>query len=314
MDRLIHRFTHHPVHHLAIAETLDEQPAEQAFLLAFLHQKRGKCAEPIDREEKGVVKQNLIQISRRMSVFLLMFEIADQRSDEGPDKHQIHDRRDQRKKDLKDPNVWHRDKAERAVTRVEQRVLVLPHALQSAVRPAETLLGEISETVRSLRQTYCAFLVSDIVSEFSHLDGQVLILGKRVGRESTDFNKHRPPPGTHRTGDDRYAVKRGKCPAVEILRRHVFERLPFGDNVDPVADLCITRDRPDPLIGKPVSKSGYCLRSKERVRVESDYHVTRCLSPAKIEGFGLAAIFLFEDRHARLICKSFARDLIRIVS
>ena len=235
-------------------------------MLAFFHHERGKRTEPIDRQKQRVVKDHLIKICRRVGVFLLVFERAYQSPGQRPDKHQIHQRRDQREKYLKDPDVRHRDKAERAVFWIKQSVLVLPHALQRAVRPAETLFGEISQTVRRLGQADRVFFVTDLVTEFSHLDGQVLVLGERVGRKSADFLEHRPPPGADRAGHDRDAVERGKCPAVKILRGDIFEGLPFGDDIDAVADLGIAGDGADLLVGKTMGECRDRLRRETACR------------------------------------------------
>src|SRR5207237_6923720 len=99
---------------------------------------------------------------------------------ERPNEHQVHDRRDQWKQDLKDPDVWHCDKPEGAISRVEQSSLMLPHALERAVRPPETLLGEVSQTVRGLGQTNCCLFVTDTISQLSDLDRKVLVLAERL--------------------------------------------------------------------------------------------------------------------------------------
>ena len=117
-------------------------------MLRFFHQERGKgCPEPVYRQEQCIVENDLVEVCGRMSIFLLMLERCEERGDDRPYEHKVHDRRDQRKKDLKDPDVRHRNKAEKAIPPVKEGVLVLPHALQSSERPTEPLLCKVAKTV-----------------------------------------------------------------------------------------------------------------------------------------------------------------------
>ena len=88
--------------------------------------------------------------------------------DDRLDDHQIHDRRNQWKDDLENPDVRHGDKAERAEAQTKERVLVLPHALQCAERPTETLLGETAHRVGRFRPRDRSLFVTDLVTEPPH--------------------------------------------------------------------------------------------------------------------------------------------------
>ena len=66
-------------------------------------------------------------------------------SDQLPDQQQIGDRRQRRQQDLEQPDLRQRHHAERAVARIEGHAAVLPQALQRAVGPAETLLGQTAK-------------------------------------------------------------------------------------------------------------------------------------------------------------------------
>ena len=58
---------------------------------------------------------------------------------------------------------------------------------------------------------------------------------------------------------------------LEILRGDIFQRLPFGDDVDPVADLGIAGDRGELVVaGEPARQTRDRLRLELRVGVERD--------------------------------------------
>src|SRR5260370_4025659 len=108
---------HDVVHHLAIAEALQEQPPKQTPALFAFEYKGEARGAPIHGQKQRVVKEHLLKIRESNPRRLLgpVERIRDQRIDQ----HQIHDRRDQRKQNLKYPDVAHRYEPKRAVPRPE---------------------------------------------------------------------------------------------------------------------------------------------------------------------------------------------------
>ena len=135
-----HRADHHPVHDLAIAEALQPEPPEEVPVLSLLECEGERRAEPVDDEKEGVPEQDCRQPGHHR--FLRVLQPLEKRCDEAPDQRQVDDRRQEREQDLEQPDARHRDQAERAVARTQQRAAVLPQALERAVRPAEALLRE----------------------------------------------------------------------------------------------------------------------------------------------------------------------------
>ena len=168
---------------------------------------------------------------------------------------------------------------------------MLPHALKRAVGPSKTLLGKISQGIGSLGQPDSVLLVADPITQLSHLDREILILGKCVRRKSARLFENRSTPGTDRTGHDHYAVERCKCPPVKVLRGNIFERLPFSYDIDAVADLGITGDGADILVSKSVGQCRDRLGVKQGVGIEGYNDLTARFSPAKIQSLGLSAIW-----------------------
>src|SRR5262245_38930578 len=122
---------------------------------------------------------------------------------------------------------------------------MLPHTLQCAERPAESLLSQAFQRLRRLGPRDGVLFVGDLIAYPSRLEREVLIFGQRVGSETARAFEQFAAPCAHRAGHDRDAVQGGERAPVEILRDYVFERLPASDEVDAIADLGVTRDGAD---------------------------------------------------------------------
>src|SRR4051812_31343927 len=60
------RAYHHPVHHLAIREPLQEdEPGETLVLVAF-HEKGEHGREPVDEQEDRIVAEDLLEVRQRI--------------------------------------------------------------------------------------------------------------------------------------------------------------------------------------------------------------------------------------------------------
>src|SRR2546422_3167631 len=115
--RVRDRFDHDVVHHLAIAEPLQENPPEQAPALILFQNESKTCCQPINGKKQRVIEKYLVQVGHRIPGGLL--QPIQARGKECVDQHQIHHRRYQGEDDLKDPDVGHCDEPERAIMRTE---------------------------------------------------------------------------------------------------------------------------------------------------------------------------------------------------
>src|SRR5689334_9765670 len=59
------RFHHYVVHHLAVTESLQEKPPQQAPALFALEQKREGGGDPVNCQKQRVIEQDLAQIRER---------------------------------------------------------------------------------------------------------------------------------------------------------------------------------------------------------------------------------------------------------
>src|SRR5262249_29416182 len=132
-----HRPDHDVVHHLPVTEPLQKQPPEQLPPLSLFKRKRECCGHPIYRQEECIIEEHLLQIPER--VLVRMRHPVKNRREYRPDQSQVHDRREQRKDDLKNPIVRKSDPSQRSITRSEQRVTMLPQTLQCSIGPSKPL-------------------------------------------------------------------------------------------------------------------------------------------------------------------------------
>src|SRR4051794_15875060 len=122
---------------------------------------------------------------------------------------------------------------------MEERAAMLPETLQRAKRPPEALLGEPAKRVGCFRVSDRLVGVRDRVAAASNRQREILVLRQRVLAEATGLLHERLAPGTDRARHDGDAVEERECAAIEILARHVLDRLPARDEVHAVADLCV---------------------------------------------------------------------------
>ena len=168
---------------------------------------------------------------------------------------------------------------------------MLPQALQRAERPAEALLGERARSVCGASvQATASVIVGDSPAGALDGDGEVLVLGERVDREAADLLERRAAPGADRAGHDHDRVEPRQRAPLEILRGDIFDRLPAGDEVDPVADLGVAGDRADLRIGEPAGEPRDRLRLELGVGVERDDDLAVGELEAAVERMRLAAI------------------------
>src|SRR5690606_20464921 len=131
------------IHELAIAEALQDEPPEQAPLLAPFEHETEDRRRQIDYHEDAVVNGDELEIG--IAEFRPMLRPGDPLANELPDEQKIGERRQRRERDLEEPHLRQRDHAERAMARIESEGAVLPQTLQRAIGPAEALPGEIAE-------------------------------------------------------------------------------------------------------------------------------------------------------------------------
>ena len=147
---------------------MEQQPPEQAPLLAPLHQKSERGGEPVNSQKERIIKEHLSEIVGRK--LRRVFDPFEDCPGERPAQQQVHDRRDQLEKYLENPDVRHRDEAERAVARTKERAPVFPHTLQRAVGPTETLPCERAQSVGRFRPGDSSLFVADLVAETTRFD------------------------------------------------------------------------------------------------------------------------------------------------
>ena len=150
----VHGFLHgaeeHDVHQLAIIEALQKDGNEQRPILFAFEGKGQHTGKHVNEQEADEEKDGAHQVAGRgvncrQPGKLQFFQGPEP---DGPEKQQIDERRDERKRKLKHKDVGQRDPAERAVLPAEERAAMLPKRLQRAERPAETLADELSRRPR----------------------------------------------------------------------------------------------------------------------------------------------------------------------
>ena len=181
---------------------------------------------------------------------------------------------------------------------------MLPQALQRTERPPEALAEQRSEAVRNLGVADRVGFVIDSIARPADPPGQIHILSHRVGAISAGLHHGIAPPRSNCARDDGHAAEPRKRAPLQVLRRHIFERLPFRDDVDPVADFCITGNRRQPLIGgKPACQASDRIRLELRIGVQrhDDLALGRC--EPMIERARLAAVFERDQMHSRVLAE-----------
>src|SRR2546423_3462489 len=154
---------------------------------------------------------------------------------------------------------------------------MLPKTLQSSVCPAKSLTRQHSKFIRRLSPTDRALFVTYLVSKLPNAQRQILILCKRIRIEATAFFNQLATPCSDGARDDSNAIQARKRASIHVLRSNVFERLPPRDNVDAVADLGISCDRPDRRIDKSARQRPNRLRGELCIGIERDDNIAFCM-------------------------------------
>src|SRR2546423_1280840 len=167
---------------------------------------------------------------------------------------------------------------------------MLPKTLQSSVCPAKSLTRQHSEFVRCLSPTDRALFVTYLVSKLPNAQCQILILRKRIRIEPTAFFNQLATPCSDGARDDSNAIQARKRASIHVLRSDVFERLPPRDNVDTVANLCISCDGTDRRVDKSPRQGPNRLRGKLCIGIERHDDIALCMAESKIKRDGLTGV------------------------
>ncbi len=129
------------------------------------------------------------------------------------------------------------------------------------------------------------------------------------------FFQNVAPPRADRTGNDRDAVQTRKSAAVEILRRDVFERLPFRHDVDSIADFGVSGDRADSFRRQNDATSAPIVFGVNSVSASSATMISPfALCQPKFKRFGFAAICFGENFDFRDYRRIFSRTISQVLS
>ena len=226
-----------------------------------------------------------------MKVFL--YEIPGHADQE----HQINKRRDQGKQNLEDQNVRQRDQSQRALAR--KNSLVFEDRLQNSEGPAKALAHERIRARRSFGKSERLIFVLHSVPVAQQRHRQIGILGNRVHMVASGFADcfHPPcPDGSRHHADRAHGIERTPF---KILAGDVFERLPAGPEIHPVADLRIPRHGGNLRIEEMGHKAMDRIGRNNGIGIDADenFRIADVLQP-EIERLGLAAIGLGEDHHS----------------
>ncbi len=177
-----------------------------------------------------------------MEVFL--HEIV-QRPD---DEHHVDKGRHQRQQYLEDGDVGQRHPTQRAFAL--HRRLVFPNRLHDAEGPAEALPHQPIRGGRSLGVGQGTVFIVHPVAGLEQRHRQVSIFGNGVVVISTGRKYRSRSPCADRAGNDAHRVQCVERAAFEVLAGDIFQRLPAGPEIDPVAHLGIARHGSDAWIGE----------------------------------------------------------------
>ena len=147
---------------------------------------------------------------------------------------------------------------------------MLPQALKCAERPAVALLAEREESLRGLGQGNRFDIVSHSPAEPLDRNGQVLIFGQGIFGIAAHRIERLTSPGPDRAGDHGDRSQRIERTAFHVLRRHIFDRLPAGDQVDLVADPRVAGHCADQRVFEPAHQLGYRVLKELGIGIERD--------------------------------------------
>jgi hypothetical protein len=205
-------------------------------------------------------------------------------------QRQIDQRRGDGKGDLEQPGLRHAHEGKARGALAGHDHPVLPQALERAKCPAETLLAQRAQGFGGLGPGHGVLVIGDLPAFALDRDGQVLILGQRVFRVAAHVIERLATPCPHRAGHDHDRVEAGERAALDVLRGHIFDRLPAGDEVDPVADFGIARHRADFRLLEPAHELADGLRLELGIGVEGDDDFPVGSGKGAVERAGLAPL------------------------
>ena len=99
-------------------------------------------------------------------------------------------------------------------------------------------------------------------------EGKVLVLGKGVRRIAAQGHEDGLSPGADRARDNRNGAERRQRPSFKILGGDIFEGLPAGHQIYPVADYGVSGDGADQRVVEPPGQHGDCIGWKQGVGVQ----------------------------------------------
>ena len=201
-----HRFCDHEIHDLAVAEPLQNEPPQKRPVFLLLEQKRDHCGAKINRHEDGIVGCRYHEVAR--IELLAVLEIVRQRPQDLIDQGEVDKRRQKGERNLKHPDLRHGNEAQRAVTRIEIDMAMLPKTLEGAEGPAEPLFRKPRHGIRRFGPGDCFLIEENFIARSLDHDCQILILGERIGRKAAETRNGLAPPGADCPRHDGYAAQR----------------------------------------------------------------------------------------------------------
>ena len=218
---------------------------------------------------------------------------VDRPAEAGKDR-QIDQRRGDGEEDLKQPDLRQGDEPEHGPFGVEQARAMLPQTLQGAERPAEALIEQAPHRVGRFGVGARRGIELHAPAGPLEGEGQVLIFRQGVRGIAAQFSQGGAPPCADRAGHHRHRAQGGERAALQILRGHIFQRLPAGDQVEAITDNGVSGHRADLGVYKPTGQLGQGVGGKQGVGVKGDDDVALGLGEPPIERPRLAAVL---ERH-----------------
>ena len=261
-----------------------------------VYQKAHHGRQQINQDEDDIIDADQLEIG--VGEFRTMLLIGDPLPDQLPHHQEVGDRRQGGEDDLEQPDLRQRHHAQFAKARVERDAAVFPQALQSAERPAETLLAQAAEGGGRFRPGDGGGVEQYAIARGLDGDGEILIFRQRVGGKAAHIQQRLAPPGADSARNYRQRVQRRKRPALQILRHDIFQRLPARDHVDAVAHFGVARHRADFRIGEPAHQARNGIGIELGIGVQRHHHRAGGLAQSDIESVGLAAIGNGDQRDA----------------
>src|SRR5437899_6270796 len=192
-------------------------------------------------------------------------------------EHDVNQRGNQGKQDLENYDIGQSYESQDALAREDSAVL--PHRLQNAERPAETLAHQAICRRGSLGVGESHIFVLDPKAAAQQGHGEVSVLRNGVNVEASSLAHGRDSPGANGSRYHANRAQRIESATLEILAGDVFERLPAGPQVHAIANLGVARHRSNFGIEEMQHQVGNGVRSDDRVGINTheDFGVTNVL-------------------------------------